>query len=113
MESKFVLALHFTLGSKSAFGFILRIFTICSYTCHVSKFYIFLSGESVYHFDNKTAIDVPSYILQYTGAESMTISTWIWMQKNKEQQFIISASDPERLDRKHFGLYTEGKFSSI
>jgi hypothetical protein len=62
----------------------------------------------VYHFDKKTAIDVPSYILQYTGAETMAISTWIWMQKNREQQSIISASDPERLDRKHFALYTEG-----
>ena len=30
------------------------------------------------------------------------------MQKKDEQQFIIAATDPQRLDRKHFGLYTEG-----
>jgi hypothetical protein len=33
------------------------------------------------------------------------------MQKKDEQQFIISASDPQRLDRKHFGLYTKGTFT--
>lgn len=38
----------------------------------------------------------------------MTLSTWIWMQKKEEQQFILAATDPQRLDRKHFGLYTEG-----
>ena len=62
----------------------------------------------MYHFDNKTAIVIPSYILQYTGDENMTLSTWIWMQKKDEQQFILAATDPQRLDRKHFGLYTKG-----
>ena len=67
----------------------------------------------MYHFDKKTAIDVPSYMLQYTGDENMTLSTWIWMQKKDEQQFIIAATDPKRLDRKHFGLYTKGNHRAL
>lgn len=64
----------------------------------------------MYHFDKKTVVDVPSYIVEYTGEESLTISTWIWMHRKPERQFIIAATDPQRLDRKHFGLYTQGKF---
>ncbi|XP_028393758.1 calsyntenin-1-like [Dendronephthya gigantea] len=67
----------------------------------------FVIGDNVYRFDDKTAIDVPSFLLQYTGNENMTIATWIWMPKKDQQQYILSATDPQRLDRKHFALYTE------
>lgn len=71
------------------------------------------AGKNVYHFDNKTAIDVPFSIMEkYTGDESMTISVWVWMKKQDRTQYILAATDPQRLDRKHFGLYTEGEFST-
>lgn len=38
----------------------------------------------------------------------MTLSTWLWMNRKDQQQYILAATDPLRLDRKHFGLYTEG-----
>lgn len=68
------------------------------------------AGKNVYRFDNKTAIDVPfSLMEQYTGDEHMTISLWVWMKRQDRTQYILAATDPQRLDRKHFGLYTEGK----
>lgn len=67
-----------------------------------------LSGENMYQFDGKTAIDVPSHVIKYDGRENMTVSTWIWMKQQNRKQFIIAATDPQRLDRKHFGLYTQG-----
>lgn len=65
-------------------------------------------GSNVHYFDKKTAINVPSDVIQYNGNEKMTISTWIWMKRQDRQQFIMAATDPQRLDRKHFALYTQG-----
>lgn len=84
------------------------------YFCYINylkrnkQAFVVISGDNVYYFNNKTAVDVPAFLLEYTGDEVMTISTWIWMKRRDQQQFILAATDPQRLDRKHFGLYTEG-----
>ena len=61
----------------------------------------------MYRFNGKRVIDVPPYVVNYDSQGKKTIATWIWMKPQNKKQFIIAATDPQRLDRKHFALYTD------
>ena len=70
---------------------------------------IHFTDEGMIEFDGKTSLDIPRHQVPYDSSKKFTVATWIWTKQQKRRQFILAATDSKRLDRIHFGLYTEGK----